>query len=218
MALSKRLSAIIDVVDSGYDEIWDCCCDHGLLGIELLQQDKAPLIHFVDIVPELMQTLSDKLERFATREQRGRWQVHCQDVAMISPDPKKRHLVIIAGVGGELLVQFLAKIVSQQPNTHIDFIVCPVHHSYQVRSYLQTLPLGLVSEQLVCENKRFYEVIAMSASSSQQITRVGHSMWQLSSKEHQTYLKQLCAHYQRMLNQDADYYQPVLEQYSALLS
>jgi tRNA (adenine22-N1)-methyltransferase len=218
MALSKRLSAIVDVVDSGYDEIWDCCCDHGLLGIELLQQDKAPLIHFVDIVPELMQVLNDKLERFCNEEQRGRWQVHCQDVAAITPDPQKRHLVIIAGVGGELLVQFLTKIVSQNPNTYIDFIVCPVHHSYQVRSYLQTLQLGLVSEQLVCENKRFYEIIVMSALSSQLITRIGQQMWQLTSKEHQAYLKQLCAHYQRMLNQDADYYQPVLEQYSALLS
>ncbi|URQ91617.1 tRNA (adenine(22)-N(1))-methyltransferase TrmK [Pseudoalteromonas sp. SCSIO 43101] len=217
MALSKRLSAIVDVVDSGYDEIWDCCCDHGLLGIELLQQNKAQLIHFVDIVPELMQALNDKLVRFATNEQCARWQVHCQDVAMISPDPNKRHLVIIAGVGGELLVQFLAKIVGHHPGIHIDFIVCPVHHSYQVRRYLQTLSLGLVSEQLICENKRFYEIIAMSASSSKQVTRVGQQMWQLTSKEHQAYLKQLCAHYQRMLNQDAAYYQPVLDEYSALL-
>jgi len=99
----------------------------------------------------------------------------------------------------------------------IDFIVCPVHHSYQVRRYLQTLSLGLVSEQLICENKRFYEIIAMSASSSKQVTRVGQQMWQLTSKEHQAYLKQLCAHYQRMLNQDAAYYQPVLDEYSALL-
>ncbi len=217
MALSKRLSAIVEVVDSSYDEIWDCCCDHGLLGIELLRLNKAEKIHFVDIVPELMQTLNNKLERFATGAQRGRWQVHCQDVAMITPDPKKRHLVIIAGVGGELLVQFLAKIISHHPDSHIDFIVCPVHHSYQLRSYLQTLKLGLVSEQLVCENKRFYEVIVMSLSSSKQISRVGREMWQRAGKEHQTYLKQLCAHYQRMLNHDAASYQPVFDEYTALI-
>ena len=67
MALSKRLSAIIDVVDSGYDENLGLLLRSRFVGIELLQQDKAPLIHFVDIVPELMQALNDKLERFATK-------------------------------------------------------------------------------------------------------------------------------------------------------
>lgn len=36
MVLSKWLLVIVDVVDLGYDEIWDCCCDYGLLGIEFL--------------------------------------------------------------------------------------------------------------------------------------------------------------------------------------
>ncbi|RZF93469.1 hypothetical protein EXT42_07070 [Pseudoalteromonas sp. CO302Y] len=216
MALSKRLSAIASMVTTEYDEIWDCCCDHGFLGIELLKQNKAPKIHFVDIVPELMQSLRNMLERFSTDSQRIAWQVHCQDVAKIDPSPNKRHLVIIAGVGGDLLVQFLSQIVLRNPHCQIDFVVCPVHHSYKVRSHMQTLNMGLVDEQMVCENKRFYEVIAVSPLSSEPLSRTGNKMWQLNSKEHKAYLQQLRAHYGRMLNQDAEYYQGVLDEYKAL--
>ena len=216
MALSKRLSAIASMVTTEYDEIWDCCCDHGFLGIELLKQNKAPKIHFVDIVPELMQSLRNVLERFSTDKQRTAWQVHCQDVARIELSPNKRHLVIIAGVGGDLLVQFLSQIVLRNPHCQIDFAVCPVHHSYKVRSHMQTLNMGLVDEEIICENKRFYEVIAVSTLSSEPLSRTGTNMWQLSRKEHKAYLQQLRAHYGRMLNQDAEYYQGVLDEYKAL--
>jgi len=49
------------MVKSQYDH---CCCDHGLLGAALLAQQAAPHIHFVDVVPELMQQLENKLTRF----------------------------------------------------------------------------------------------------------------------------------------------------------
>ncbi|HTG55937.1 MAG TPA: SAM-dependent methyltransferase, partial [Niabella sp.] len=49
---------------AGYTHIWDCCCDHGLLGAALLSRQAAAHIHFVDIVPELMHELKNKLQRF----------------------------------------------------------------------------------------------------------------------------------------------------------
>lgn len=217
MALSKRLTAIAQMVPNEYDEIWDCCCDHGFLGMQLLKDNRADQIHFVDIVPELMQSLQQTLARFSTEEQRGHWQVHCQDVATISLTPQKRHLVIIAGVGGDLMCQFISQIQAHNHLAHIDFIVCPVHHSYKVRSHLQSLDFGLVAEHLISENRRFYELMFVSASAKTPITRVGQGMWQLTNKEHQAYLGQLCAHYQRMLNQDADYYQQVLDEYTRLM-
>ena len=44
-----------------YDHIWDCCCDHGLLGRSLLsayasRPQLSATIHFVDVVRPLIQT------------------------------------------------------------------------------------------------------------------------------------------------------------------
>jgi len=49
------------MVTSQYEHIWDCCCDHGLLGYALLSRLNAMNIpcniHFIDIVPPLMAEL-----------------------------------------------------------------------------------------------------------------------------------------------------------------
>lgn len=56
------------MVTSEYTHIWDCCCDHGLLGAALLSRQAGSYIHFVDIVPELMSELKNKLQRFHPKE------------------------------------------------------------------------------------------------------------------------------------------------------
>ncbi|MDX2422429.1 MAG: SAM-dependent methyltransferase, partial [Amphritea sp.] len=48
MKLSKRLTQIEQLVAPGYTHIWDCCCDHGLLGAALLARHSDAQIHFVD--------------------------------------------------------------------------------------------------------------------------------------------------------------------------
>ncbi len=99
----------------------DCCCDHGLLGAKLLQRDAASNIHFVDMVDDLMAELERKLMRFFPQSVppqtaltpsvilgSAQWQIHCIDVAQLPLDKFNQyatHLIIIAGVGGELLYQ-----------------------------------------------------------------------------------------------------------------
>lgn len=53
------------VMTSEYSHVWDCCCDHGFLGINLLARKAAPYIHFVDIVPELINPLTDQLNQLS---------------------------------------------------------------------------------------------------------------------------------------------------------
>ena len=85
MKISQRLKLIESMVVNRYDHIWDCCCDHGLLGAKLLENDRAATVHFVDVVPDLMRDVSNKLERFYPVKNEGerRWQVHCIDVALL---------------------------------------------------------------------------------------------------------------------------------------
>ncbi|WOT06069.1 tRNA (adenine(22)-N(1))-methyltransferase [Shewanella youngdeokensis] len=200
MKLSPRLQKINSMVQPHYDHIWDCCCDHGLLGAALLQRLQNGTVHFVDVVPELMQDVTTKLERFfPVIENVKRWQVHCIDVALLPlADKSQSQLVIIAGVGGELLIELVQAIVARFPQHSLEFILCPVHHIFEVRTALSTLKLGLIDEHLVEDNQRFYEVLHVSTGSAQVISPVGSQMWNLSQTSDQRYLQKTLAHYQRL--------------------
>jgi len=121
------------MVHKHYDHIWDCCCDHGLLGAKLLDNNCADTIHFVDVVPDLMQEVSVKLERFypVTDGKEKRWQVHCIDVSLLPiADKNQSQLNIISWVGGPFFVALVQAILSKSPHPSLVFILCPVHDMF----------------------------------------------------------------------------------------
>jgi tRNA (adenine22-N1)-methyltransferase len=200
------------MVTSQYEHIWDCCCDHGLLGFNLLTRQAADNIHFVDIVPELMAELNAKLQRFFTplpNSNNANWYIHCIDVAKLPLQKHKgKNLIIIAGVGGDLMIQFIQSIHQQYPNLDIDFLLCPVHHQFLLRQKLIALNFSLIDEVLVEDNRRFYEIIHVSTGSTSNIKihPVGNKIWQSPSNvpsDTQTetahkYLDKTLSHYRRI--------------------
>ena len=207
MKLGKRLKQIESMVTSDYAHIWDCCCDHGLLGSALLARLAAPHIHFVDIVPELMDELENKLQRFYPNSL-SNWQIHCLDVAALPIEEYEgKNLVIIAGVGGDLITQFVHAIYQSHTATNIDFLLCPVHHQFKLRQQLIQLDFSLKNEVLVEENKRYYEILLVSSPTNtndkqSNISPVGELIWQANtaeqSKTNENYLNQTLNHFQRM--------------------
>lgn len=226
MALSRRLAVIDSLIGEQYDEVWDCCCDHGLLGIELIKRKAAPMVNFVDIVPNLMTELETKLTLFSPWQTKPHWQVLCQDVATINLNPNQKNMIVIAGVGGELLLSLVKNILthySQTAQLHnnrqaqpLEFIICPVHHAYTLRSGLRKLKLGLKNEVIVTENKRFYEVLHLSQAASTSVSATGE-MWDFTQSSHKKYHAKLIKHYQQMQNKNTDFYADVLNQYNNLL-
>lgn len=214
MKLSPRLCQIDAIITTQYDHIWDCCCDHGLLGAKLLQRAAADTIHFVDVVDALMVELKRKLECFfpqssstkATQSQPNRaptsqWQVHCINVAKLPLEQfpqQASHLVIIAGVGGGLLIELVQSILAKHSDRRIEFILCPVHHHYKVRSALSEMKLALLQETLVKDNHRFYEIIHLTNRAGVPLSKVGSQMWDLNRDEDREYLQKTIMHYQRM--------------------
>lgn len=197
MKLSSRLDTIKNKVIDDYDHIWDCCCDHGQLGIALLSSQPKSVIHFVDVVDELMVELESQLQKHAAAIQ-SQWQVHCMDVANLPLVKDKKNLIIIAGVGGDLLIELMRSIQTGNSDIELEFILCPVLHNYMVRCELIEMGFGLIFETLVKENKRFYEVLHVSNQALKSITPVGCEMWDLSDNDHQEYLNKTISHYQRM--------------------
>ncbi|MFA0112287.1 tRNA (adenine(22)-N(1))-methyltransferase TrmK [Vibrio sp. 10N.261.46.E11] len=217
MKLSNRLQTLHSLVSNDYQHIWDCCCDHGFLGVQLLSDNKAPQIHFVDIVPSLMNELEGKLTRYFPQDNSdqqaviSQWQVYCMDVAAIPLEKHTgKHLVIIAGVGGDLTQKLVDDIHCKHPDKAIDFLLCPVHQLFELRSHLKALKFGLIDEVLIEENRRYYEILLVSNNSGEaeqsrsvsEISNVGDKIWLPSCDEQmkvsQQYKAKTLQHYLRI--------------------
>lgn len=218
LKISKRLQQIEAMATLPYQHIWDCCCDHGLLGFALLSRQisrqqsgqASSIIHFVDIVPDLMGKVQQKLEHFYPD---SKWKAHCLDVAKLPlTQYQGKHLVIIAGVGGDLMMQFISAINQQHKNLNIDFLLCPVHHQFALRQKLIALNFNLIDEVLIEENQRFYEILLVSSLSeisgeelgdkNNKISAVGDKIWQSTADKQSAisakYLRKTLNHYQRI--------------------
>lgn len=207
LKLGRRLQALHECVpDNRYDTIWDCCCDHGSLGMALIQNQKAKRVVFNDIVPALINALESKLIKHFPTEC---WQTSTADLLTLKLESSTdRTLIIIAGVGGELTARFIRTIVKNNPNHQLDFLLCPVRDLYTLRTTLLELDLCLINEKLVKENKRMYEILWVSNSSDnqqQKLNATGQNIWQsnscISSADINAYQKTLLKHYEKAQHQ-----------------
>ena len=219
------------MVSGNYSHIWDCCCDHGYLGASLLSHQAAPNIHFVDIVPELITCVESKLQQFYQKAI-SHWHTHCIDVAKLPlQNYQGAHLVIISGVGGDLMVKFINDICQQYPDIAIDFLLCPVNQQYALRKTLIALQCSLKNEALVADNGRYYEVILASTKSdkcnelnsevNKPISSVGHYIWQAKSNQQalvvKQYLEKTLNHYKRIQQGGKENVDDIISAYSQLI-
>ena len=208
--IRRSLNAYIEsTIPSDYHHIWDCCCDHGLLGAALLTRHAAPHIHFVDIEPRLMTKVTAKLERFFPQQHNdaSQWQVHCTDVARLKlAHTTDRQLVVIAGVGGDLIAELVTGILKNNTEQSIDFLLCPIYHSFDLRQRLMDLKCSLLEEHLIEENNRSYEILWVTATpnhlkSVRPLHAVGEDIQQANTSDElavcQRYLNKIRQHYQR---------------------
>lgn len=222
MKLGKRLQQIAAMVGPGYDQIWDCCCDHGLLGMALLTRQVAPQIHFVDIIPALMEQLESRLQQLAPVHAgvNRSWQLHCQDVATLPlAQFPGRQLIIIAGVGGDLTARLVQSIIQRHPASTLDFLLCPTNRAFTLRAQLIALELRLQRELLVSERRRHYELMLLSTAtdSGYPISPVGEQLWLSHTAEQAqaaaTYRNRTLQYYQRMQASQDDKVQLIIAAY-----
>jgi len=214
--LGRRLRQLDTMLEQQYSIIWDCCCDHGLLGMSLLQRKLAEKIVFVDILSPQMALLEKDLHEGFPRDEHS-WQVICQDVKELEVPEIESQLFIIAGVGGNKTIQFIESLCAAMPVLPFDLLLCSVHGNYAVRQALIEHGFGLKQEQIVFENNRFYEAIYVSQNSTQPISATGGSMWDRSNIEHQQYWQKTLDHYRKKAAADPVVFGPIVADYEALL-
>lgn len=199
--LGARLRAIYEWIESAqaiqsYQEIWDCCCDHGYLGIKILAQELCEQVYFVDQARHLIDDLQQRLKVYPA----DRYQAFTADAGQLQLAPDKRPLIIIAGIGGELSIDIIHQILHNHQGHSLDFLFCPTTTQFDLREYLAEKPFELLHETMVTEKGRDYEIICARWNSPQPhpqpVSKTGEH-WDLNDAVHHRYLSKLIRHYQR---------------------
>lgn len=206
--LGARLQAILRVIkrERRYQNVWDCCCDHGYLGMRIIHEDLCDVLHFVDQVPHIMDHLSDQLADQSVKFPLDKYTITTGDASELDFNFQQNHLVVLAGVSGQTVIDIMQGLQEKYPaGEPIDFLLCPTNGLYDVREYLATRSLSLRDEMIVTEKRRHYEVVYLRAASNEQsiesVSLTG-KMWDTNNSEHTHYLEKLITHYQKTLKGD----------------
>lgn len=190
--LSKRLSSLFEQIPSGYDAIWDLCCDHGRLGMALLESGRAPVVHFNDRVASIMTDLKQQLVRFGAVN----YQLHPVPAEQLQLPVQGRHLLVLAGVGDELSVRIITALCRQLPAQQLDWLISPANNLFQVRDFLQRQDFGLFDEGLVFDKGRGYEWLYVSQDRNRARPDIDNPTpcWKPNQAEHRRHLSKLLRH------------------------
>lgn len=201
--LGKRLACIATQISKAhkskpFDQIWDCCCDHGYLGIALMhhfskQAEQPPQINFIDQVEHITQQLRTTLNAPEYKNFQQRFQVITKDSGQLIFPPTQNHCIIIAGVTTNGMLKQIKQILSNHPLQELDFILCPTRGIYDLRHFLISEEMSLINEFYIKENDRHYEVLHVTSQSKKtnsfkELSPIG-DFWHCENTEHLEYLE-----------------------------
>lgn len=189
--LSKRLIALRDAVPTDYAEIWDCCCDHGLLGMALAEKFPSSRLHYVDQVPTITANLEKKLHIQA----HNNWQVHTQNAADITLTSDGKNLIILAGIGGKTCIELLQQIEQHHSAAERHYLLSPNYQLFELRDFLIRQGFSLLAEQLLTENKRHNEILLVTNITGGETISPTGNFWQQALATHRDYIRRLLQHY-----------------------
>ena len=182
MKLSKRLTAIKEMVPSGV--VADVGSDHGKLIISLVE-DKIILKGYgIENKKEPYNRLSNAIADAKLSEQ-----VTALFSDGISELPIDVDIVVIAGMGGHLIVDILESHSDKLQN--VKSIIVDAHNSVdKVRKSITSLGYFIKDEKLVFEDDIYYEIIRFDKGKSIPLDELDYEFGPILRKEKSNLFKQ----------------------------
>ena len=188
MKLSKRLSVIKEMVPSGV--VADVGSDHGKLIISLLE-DKVILKGYGI---ENKKAPFSRLEK-AIEDAHAQKQITALFSDGISELPSDVDVVVIAGMGGHLIINILESHVEKLKN--VKSIVVDAHNSVdKVRKSIVSLGYFIKDEKVVFEDDIYYEIIRFDKGESKPLDELDYELGPILRREKSDLFRQK---YQTML-------------------
>ena len=193
MKLRKRLSYVLGLIKDDYDHIYDTCCDHGHLGINLLNTHQT-IVHFIDCVPHIMRSLQAQLNDLNLDKSKYTTQaISAEDLNILDG----KNLVAICGVGGDTAQSIIEEIINKKND--VEFIVCCQHQQFSLREYLHNNSFEALHEKLLKEGKHTYEILHVKKGDANIISKFGTAMY---TPDNEAYLKNRIAYYTKKTQSD----------------
>ena len=151
ITLTPRLQAVADLVPPG-SLVADIGCDHGYVSAYLVQQGIAPQVVAADVCPGPLSACRRLVADLGLADQ-----IHarlCSGLTEI--EDGECQTVVLAGMGGELIVDILTACPYIHKKT---LILQPMTHPEVVRQFLFTNGFGIDCARVVPEGRHHYLVL-----------------------------------------------------------
>jgi tRNA A22 N-methylase len=127
--------------------------------------------------------------------------------------------ILLAGVGDEQCITILKALMTQDLPETTHFIVSPATKTFYVRAFLAEMPINVLKDHVVCENKRCYEIIEFDLKSSAKSLSPFGTGWQENNLAHITHLKKVLSFYraQRQNTEDSSPTDSIIDGYETIL-
>ena len=176
MSLSKRLSEIYALVDSG-SNLADIGSDHGQLVIELAKNNKCNKIFCNDNKVGPFNILKNAIESYKFNN------VTVSLSNGISKLPDDIDTVVIAGMGGDLIIDILSKHMEKLNHVQT-LILAPNTNEKEVRKSICDFGYKILTEKIIYE-KHFYEIIKF-VKGNEKYTELDYEFGPILRKEKNT--------------------------------
>jgi tRNA (adenine22-N1)-methyltransferase len=161
LQLSPRLGKIASYVKMG-ESIADIGTDHGYLPIKLTMDGVSPHV----ILSDINEGPLDKARENINEHLGGRELDIRQGYGLECLKPEEVEVVVIAGMGGILISDILAKDI-EKTRSFQRFILQPRNNSAILRRWLNTNDMTITDEQIVKEGEHFCEIIVAVPSGNE---------------------------------------------------
>lgn len=150
MKISKRLQAISDFVDDN-SNIIDVGCDHALLDIYLFRNKKNVALIASDVKEGPLKQARANIEKYGCN-------IKVKQGFGISTIEEETDTVVIAGMGGDTIVDILEKDKDKLKNVN-QMILSPQSEWKKVRSVVTSLGFYIDDELMIEDNNKYYLIL-----------------------------------------------------------
>ncbi|MCR5108068.1 MAG: class I SAM-dependent methyltransferase [Lachnospiraceae bacterium] len=153
MKLSDRLKAVAGMVTPGL-KVADVGCDHGHLAIYLIEKKISPYVYAMDIN-------RGPIDRAIINIMESGYSSDIKTIlgdGLTELNPGDAGSIVMAGMGGPLMVDIIkaSPAVCEEAD---ELILQPQSDIALVRHYLQDKGYLIISEDMICEDDKFYPMI-----------------------------------------------------------
>ena len=208
---SLRIQKICDLVPDNMAPIYDLCCDHGHIGLELHLRNTKREVSFVDVVPQITERLHSYIPRS------NNLKIFTEDATKLYITDSKNPIFIISGIGAELSYKIFQNLYKQKPEAY--FLFCIHQKTEYLKEKLKAHNLKLQNNDFIFENKQGYEIFLVSHKEGKEIKIFDPSIYQYNMLEHKLYIEDIRNYYRTKASfAPIPQYRDYLEQLEAILA